>query len=239
MTQNVVAIVQARVGSTRLPGKVLMELGGRPMVAHVLARASAIGGVTSVVAAVPDSPEDDALALSCRAAGVHVVRGPYHDVLARYAIAAEAADADVVVRLTADCPLLSPAVSSRVVAKFVGCDYASNTLDRTFPRGLDTEVFSGEVLGMAAREATEPAEREHVTPFLYRRPERFRLRSVVGVPDRSHLRWTVDTPGDMAFARAVYSSLGTDFEMDDVLGLLERRPELLDLNRDSVQKPLQ
>lgn len=239
MTRNVVAIVQARVGSTRLPGKVLMEIESEPMVWHVLRRAASIDGVTAVVAAIPDLAEDDELAATCRRAGARVVRGSADDVLSRFASAAIAADADVVVRLTADCPLLSPVVSSRVVGGFVECDYASNTLERTYPRGLDTEVFSASVLHVAAREASRPLEREHVTPFLYLHPERFRLRSVVGATDHSGLRWTVDTPDDMAFARAVFAELGTTFDMDEVLELLDRRPELADLNRDSVQKPLQ
>jgi spore coat polysaccharide biosynthesis protein SpsF len=235
---RVVAIVQARVGSTRLPGKVLMDLGGRPMVARVIERARATPGVALVAAAIPDLPEDDVLARACDARGALVVRGPSEDVLARYALAAEASRADVVMRLTADCPLLSPRVSAHVLAEFVDCEYASNTLRRTYPRGLDTEVFSAAALRHAERFAIDPVEREHVTPFIYRHPERFRLRAVVDLTDRSGMRWTVDTPEDLAFASAVYHALGDGFEMDDVLDLLERRPELARLNRDSIQKPL-
>lgn len=235
---RVVAIVQARVGSTRLPGKVLMPLGGRPMVVQVLDRARLIAGVHEVVAAVPDLVEDDALAEAAAAAGAKVLRGPADDVLERYSRAATASSADVVVRLTADCPLLSPQVSGLVLDQFRDCDYASNTLRRSYPRGLDTEVFGAQALDVAAREAVDPAEREHVTPFLYRRPERFRLREVVDATDRSAMRWTVDTPDDMALARAVYDALGSRFEMDDVLALLADRPELAELNRDSVQKPI-
>lgn len=236
--QRVVAIIQARVGSTRLPGKVLMPLAGQPMVAHVVARAREIVGVDAVVAAIPDLAEDDPLAAAAAAAGAEVVRGPADDVLARYHGAAALAGADVVVRITADCPLLSPLVSGNVLAAFVDCDYASNTLRRTYPRGLDTEVLTTAALDTADREAADPIDREHVTPFIYRRPDRFRLRDVVADIDRSDLRWTVDTADDMAFATAVYDALGAAFEMDDVLELLQRRPALAELNRSSVQKPI-
>lgn len=208
------------------------------MVEHVMRRAGAIEGVDEVVAAIPDLAEDDRLADAAMAAGTRVARGSAHDVLARYADAASLADAAIVVRITADCPLLSPVVSGRVLRGFVACDYASNTLERTYPRGLDTEAFSREALDIANAEACDAVEREHVTPFIHLRPSRFVLRQVTGPVDRSALRWTVDTPADMAFARAVYEALGADFEMDDVLALLDERPDLRDINRDSVQKPL-
>ena len=236
---RVVAIVQARVGSTRLPGKVLMPLAGRPMVAHVLDRAAATVGVDAVAAAIPDLPEDDVLAAVCRRSGVRVVRGSSEDVLSRYATAAGESEAEIVVRLTADCPLLSPLVSGEVLGRFEGCDYASNTLRRTYPRGLDTEVFSADALHAAHAEASGAAEREHVTPFIYRRPERFRLVEVLNDVDLSDLRWTVDTPDDFSFARAVYDALGAEFEVADVLALLERRPALRQLNASTQQKPLE
>lgn len=236
--RRVVAIVQARVGSTRLPGKVLMPLAGRPMVEHVLHRAAAIDAVDEVVAGLPDLAEDDPLAEVARATGTRVVRGSADDVLGRYAAAAAASAAEIVVRITADCPLLSAEVSGRVLTAIADCDYASNTIVRTFPRGLDTEVFLREVLDSADAEARDPAEREHVTPFIYRHPDRFVLRQVTDALDRSALRWTVDTPEDMAFASAVYEALGALFEMRDVLSLLAERPELAAMNQGSVQKPL-
>jgi len=236
--RRAVAIVQARVGSTRLPAKVLMPLAGRPMVEHVLRRAAAIAGIDEVVAAIPDGADDDRLAEVVKATGVRLVRGSSDDVLARYAAAAAIAEAEVVVRVTADCPFLSQVVSGGVLAGFKACDYVSNTLERTYPRGLDTEAFSREALETAQREARDSVDREHVTPFIYRHPNRFILRQVLDDVDRSALRWTVDTPKDMEFARAVYDALGSAFEMEDVLELLARQPELAELNRDSVQKPL-
>ncbi len=236
--RRVVAIVQARVGSTRLPAKVLAPLAGHPMVAHVLRRAAQVEGVDEVVAAIPDLAEDDPQADVAAAAGMRVVRGPAADVLGRYALAAAASGAEVVMRLTADCPLLSPRVSGRVLDAYEACDYVSNTLTRTFPRGLDTEVFSREALELAAGEATDDVAREHVTPFIYGHPERFVLRQLTDATDRSGLRWTVDTPEDMAFASRVYQALGEGFELDDVLALLDRQPEIGELNRHTVQKPL-
>ncbi len=208
------------------------------MVLHVLERASQIRGVDDVVAAIPAGSSDDHLAEVIDGARFRVVRGSEQDVLGRFVVAAREARADAVVRIGADCPLLSPDVSGRVLKAFRDCDYASNTLRRTFPRGLDTEVVAGDALARAATEAVDAAEREHVTPYLWRRPSDFRLVSVEEAPDRSGLRWTVDTEADLAFAAAIYDELdgAASFEVGDVLALLDRRPELLDHNRDVRQR---
>jgi spore coat polysaccharide biosynthesis protein SpsF len=236
--RRVVVIVQARVGSTRLPGKVLVPLAGIPMVVHVLRRAMLLDGADEVVAAIPDGAHDEPLAVAAASVGVRVVRGPEDDVLSRYEVAAATSDAEVVVRVTADCPLWSPAIGSRVLGAFTVHECASNTRPRTFPRGLDTEVFSREALAIANREARDEVDREHVTPFLYRRPDRFPHRNVSDSVDRSEMRWTVDTPEDMAFVQAVYGALGPAFEMQDVLNLMDERPELAVINRAVVQKNL-
>ena len=234
-----VVVIQARIGSRRLPGKVLADIGGRPMIAHVLERAEAITGIDEVMVAVPDLPEDDPLASAVASLGASVVRGATDDVLGRYLAAADAGRADVVVRVTADCPLLSPSVSSSVVAAYArgGADYASNTLERRSPRGLDTEVVSVETLRAAGRESTDPAEREHVTPFIWRRPDRFRLRSVRAPSDRSAVRLTVDVAEDLALVRSVHEELGPGlFDVDEILELLDRRPELAAINAEISQK---
>lgn len=238
-----VAIVQARMGSTRLPGKVLRPLAGRPMVERVLERARRIAGVAEVVLATTVLAEDDPLAAYVgRALGANVVRGPVDDVLARYVGAAASARAEAIVRITADCPLLSPVVSGHVVARFLDAagalDYVSNVVRRTYPRGLDTEILSREALERAHREAVEPADREHVTRYVYRHPERFRIGSVEAERDLSAYRWTVDTPEDLALAERLYDELGprADFEVDDVLAALARHPEWAELNRGLAQK---
>jgi spore coat polysaccharide biosynthesis protein SpsF len=241
---KVVAIVQARIASTRLPGKVLRELEGRPMIEHVLERAGAIEGVDEVCLATTDSSVDDPLVdLVERAGRATVFRGSEDDVLSRYAAAARVTRADVVVRVTADCPLLSPDVSSTVVRALLddpACDYASNTLKRTYPRGLDTEVFAVGALEDAHRNADDPWEREHVTPYLYLNPKRFKLRQVVDREDHSSHRWTVDTPEDFELVRRIYGELWREdvpfFEYADVLACLASHPDWVSINQHVAQK---
>ncbi len=243
---KVAAIVQARMGSTRLPGKALRELCGQPMVGHVVSRVRRLERVDRVAVAIPDGPSDDPLAdYLATLSGVGVTRGPEDDVLARYVAAAAEAEADAVVRITADCPLLCPSVSQRVVDAFLErtgeCDYASNGLRRTYPRGLDTEIFSVAALDTANREAREAADREHVTPYIWQRPDRFRLHSVEDAGDRSHLRWTVDTPEDLALVTRIYEALWPrqpEFDYAEILECVAAHPEWLELNRHVRQKPL-
>jgi len=231
------------MGSTRLPGKVLADLDGHSMVERVVRRCEQIQSLDNVVVAIPDSPSDDILADFLESRAFAVFRGPEHDVLARYHLAAEALGADVVVRVTADCPLLDPEVSQAVIAAFLrrGADYASNTVIRTYPRGLDTEVFSVAALRRASRDATEPADREHVTRYIWSNPGIYRLVHVRARHNRSSLRWTVDTPEDLAFVRAVLIELramGDNFRYRDVLALLRRKPNLTRINAHVVQKPV-
>jgi spore coat polysaccharide biosynthesis protein SpsF len=238
---RVVAIVQARVGSTRLPGKVLRELAGRPMVLQVVERARRIADVDEVLVAIPDLAEDDVLAQTLEHVAIPFVRGPGDDVLHRYTLASAAAAADVVVRITADCPLLSPTVSGRVVDAFLERrpDYASNTLERTWPRGLDTEVVLRSTLEGLDADPRSVAEREHVTAAIWQHPERYRLWSVRGEQDLSALRWTVDTEDDFRLIEEIYRELGDrdGFDIGDILALLERRPELRTWNAHVEQKP--
>lgn len=237
MALRAVAVIQARLGSTRLPGKALADLAGRPMLAHVAERAAAIPRITSVVLATTVSPADDQMEVFARAAGLRCVRGSEENVLDRFCLAARETGAEAVVRITADCPLLDPAVSGRVLAEYVarrpGVDYVSNVHPPTYPDGLDTEVFSVEALETAAREARLPSEREHVTPFLWGHPERFRLANVGHTENLSDHRWTVDTEADLEFVREVFEALGSTAAtagMGDVLRLLDEHPELRALN---------
>jgi glutamate-1-semialdehyde 2,1-aminomutase len=225
------AIIQARMCSSRLPGKVLADVAGQPMLKRVCERVARATRVDVVLVATSTGPADDAVADFCRREGVRCYRGSEDDVLDRYYHAAREAKADVVVRITADCPLIDPAVIDKVIDAFrrAGVDYACNTLRRTYPDGLDVEVFTAAALGRAWREAAKAAEREHVTPYL-RTSGHFRTLGVESEIDLSarQLRWTVDEPEDLAFVRQVYQEANGQQALGfrEVLGLLERKPEL-------------
>jgi spore coat polysaccharide biosynthesis protein SpsF len=235
-----VAIVQARSGSTRLPGKVLLPLLGEPMLTRVMRRTARAQRVDAVVVATTTERGDDAIVELGEREGWPVVRGSVDDVLDRYVMAAEAHDADVIVRITSDCPLIDPGVIDDTVAAFgeSGCDYASNGLEpRTFPRGLDVEVIARAALLRAWHDDVDPAWREHVTPYIYRHPELFRLRAVTSPDDRSDQRWSVDTAADYELVTRIYGALGRDdFGWRDALAVVEANPDWLALNRDVVQK---
>jgi spore coat polysaccharide biosynthesis protein SpsF len=237
MTSNVrgttVAIVQARMGSTRLPGKVLLDLHGKPMVIRQLQRLQRAERLDQIVVATSSEPIDDVLAETVLDAGFEVVRGPVEDVLERYVHAIDETEADVVVRLTADCPLTSPAVIDAVVSHFnsSNADYVSNTMKPTYPDGLDVEVVLARVLKDVASVSTDTAEREHVTLGVYRRTDAYRIENVTDPSgrDNSALRWTVDSQDDFDFVCEIYRLLlpsKPDFEYDDVLELLAAHPEL-------------
>jgi spore coat polysaccharide biosynthesis protein SpsF len=237
---NVCAIIQARMGSTRLPGKVLKDLGGDTVIARVVSRVRLCRFVNEVVVATSKDPADDVIVKECQRLGTRVFRGSEQDVLDRYYRAAADAQAEVVVRITSDCPLIDPGVSDKTINAFLDerPDYASNVLERTYPRGLDTEVMTFPALESAWRDARGAFQREHVTPFLYQHPERFKLLSVKGDHDYSKYRWTLDTPEDLEFLRAVYArSVGRqDLSWRDVTRMVEREPELAEINRHIVQK---
>lgn len=239
---KVVAIVQARMGSTRLPGKVLKDLAGETMLARVVGRLRHANQVNEVLVATTGHPDDDAIVDECHRLSVVVSRGDQDDVLDRYFKAAQFAGADVVVRITSDCPLIDPEITDKTIQSFldIGPDYAANTIVRTYPRGLDTEVISINALARAWQEARHAYEREHVTPYIIEHPDMFKLLSVTGDRDYSAHRWTVDTPDDLEFVRAVYDRLRSEgmFSWREVLDLLNREPELLDLNGHVMQRPL-
>jgi spore coat polysaccharide biosynthesis protein SpsF len=239
---RVVAIIQARMGSTRLPGKVLKDLAGATVLERVVSRLRRCRLVSEVVVATSAEQADDAILNECQRLGTDVFRGSEQDVLDRYYRAAQQARAEVVVRITSDCPLIDPGVSDKTIQAFLSerPDYASNALERTYPRGLDTEVMTFDALKSAWTEARQAYQREHVTPFLYQHPERFKLLSVKGDRDYSQCRWTLDTPEDLEFLRAVYarSVEGEDLTWQDVLNIVEREPELAEINRHVVQKTI-
>jgi spore coat polysaccharide biosynthesis protein SpsF len=240
---NIMAIIQARTGSTRLPGKVLKDIEGKPMLVRVIERVQRARLPHSVVVATSTKPADDAIAGICHENHVLVFRGNELDVLDRYYQAASQYNADVIVRITSDCPLIDPEILDRVVKTFLEKrpDYATNSLVRTYPRGLDVEVVAITALEMAWREAREPYQRVHVMPYFYQNPERFCCLNVAADRDYSNYRWTVDTSADLEFVRAVYSCMvnAGSFGWVDVIALLNREPELADINREVLQKSLE
>jgi spore coat polysaccharide biosynthesis protein SpsF len=236
--RRVLGIIQARMGSTRLPGKVLAEIVGVPMLVRTVERARRAVTVDDWIVATTRDPADDALEALSRAHGYRVFRGSVDDVLDRYYQAAVEAGADVVVRLTADCPLLDPALIDLTVRAFLDAsppaDLVVNRLPgaRTYPIGQDVEVVSFAALERAWREAVEPHQREHVLPFLYDPPGRFRVLRLDAERDYGQLRWTVDTPEDLEFVRQVIARLGgrDEFGWRDVLALVQAEPELASIN---------
>jgi spore coat polysaccharide biosynthesis protein SpsF len=222
---RILTILQARMSSSRLPGKVLKPILGEPMMAWQIARLRRARRVGDLVVATSVGPEDDVVAACAETLGCQAFRGPLNDVLGRYAGALEQhGPADHVVRVTADCPLTDWRVIDQVIERHLatGADYTSNTVERTYPKGLDVEIVRAPLLLEAAREAQDPYEREHVTPFFYFRPERYRIVQVTQATDQNLLRWTVDTPADFVFAEAVYRTLHAarpDFLSEDILAL--------------------
>ena len=238
-----VAIIQARMGSSRLPGKVLVELGGTTMLGQVVRRVRDAWQISDVVVATSTAADDGAVAREAERLGAWVHRGPEADVLARFVGAARSVCADVIVRLTADCPLLDAGVIDLVVGALgPTVDYASNTHDRTFPRGLDVEALHRDTLERIARLGTSQAAREHVTAFVMEQPALFRIVQVAAEVDDSDLRWTVDTADDLAMVRGLYEALGLDRAVRpyrDVVAAVRERPELAAGNAHVRQKPWQ
>jgi spore coat polysaccharide biosynthesis protein SpsF len=239
---KVVAIIQARMGSTRLPGKVLKDLEGETVLSRVIKRVRRATLIDELLVATTDHPADDTIVDESRRCSVRIARGAEEDVLDRYFRAAQLSGADIIVRITSDCPLIDPEVTDKTIRAFLEKqpDYASNALLRTYPRGLDTEVVTMHALERAWRQATRPYQRTHVTPYIYEHAEEFKILSVTGEADYSDHRWTLDTHEDLEFIRAIYARMKgrKDFGWRDVLRVLEREPELVDLNRSVAQKAL-
>ncbi len=241
---RVVAIIQARMGSQRLPGKVLLDIEGETMLARVVRRVQQSRLIDETVVATSVDPADDAVAAEAGRLGMRAVRGSEEDVLARYLDAARETDADVIVRVSADSPFVDPEVCDLVVSTFLAADppvdYASNKLEASFPLGLDAEAFSRDALERAARDAVEPYERSHVTVHMYANLERFSLLPVSGSRNLHSWRWTVDTPEDLSFARAVYGRLGgrNDFSWKEVVALIDAEPALAAINSHIEVKPI-
>lgn len=231
------------MGSTRLPGKALKDIHGRTMLARVVRRALRSALMDKLVVATTEKKADDAIVSECDSLGISCFRGSEDDVLDRYYQAARTFSADCIVRITSDCPLIDAEIIDRVVQAFLnsGPDYASNTIESTYPRGLDVEVFTFDALKKAWCEASADFQHVHVTPYIYQHPEQFRILSVSGDEDWSRYRWTVDTREDLALIRAIYAKIDRDdlFSWRDVLELFNREPNLAEVNRHIRQKSLE
>lgn len=230
------------MGSTRLPGKVLMDLGGETTLGRVVRRLSRAKLIAEVTIATTYLPADDPIVWEAKRLGVPCFRGSEQDVLGRYLGAAEKLKADVMVRVTSDCPLIDPIVADQVLQEFsrAKADFAYNDVEHSFPRGLDVEVFSWEAFHRAARIADHEYQREHVTPIFYEHPDIFSLAIVHAERDLSHYRWTLDTPEDLQLIRTVYSRFSDrdDFSWRDVVALMEESPDLARVNAHVVQKSI-
>jgi len=245
--RRVVIITQARMTSTRLPGKVAIEVLGKSLLEHHLERLQRSRLKSQVVVATTTNSSDDIIINICKGLGVAVYRGSEDDVLARYFHAATKFAADIVVRVTSDCPLIDPAVIDKIIARYLSLepniDYVSNCrLKQTYPRGLDTEVFGFSGLKTAHEQAREPFEREHVTPHLWQHPKQFMLSNVEHDVDISRHRWTVDTPEDMdlieRILRACYPS-NPEFGLQDCINVLRENPAWENINKHIEQKKIQ
>jgi len=231
---RVVAIIQARMGSSRLPGKVLKEAAGHPLLWHLIYRLKKAKTLDDIVLATSQLEEDRILLEKAEEWGIKTFAGSAEDLLDRYYRAAHEYNADVVVRITADCPLIDPKIVDRVVSEFLKLgNYAAVGTDDTFPDGLDTTAYSFAAIKQAWRQARLPSEREHVGPYIQNHPELFKTKAISFTPKSGHLRWTVDEEADLELVREIFGRLFKEEDMfctKDVLELLEREPALSHIN---------
>lgn len=245
LRKRIVIILQARMGASRLPGKPLKRVLNRPLLSYQIERLKRVHLADEIVVATTVKEPDVAIAALCEGEHVPYFRGSESDVLDRYYQAAKLFKADIVVRITGDCPLIDPQIIDKVIAYYLDYlpkyDYLSNSLVRTYPRGLDVEIFSFALLEKAMKEATLVEEREHVTPFFYTHPELFSIGNIQQEKDLSHHRWTVDTPEDLQLITKILLALYPKkslFTTEDVLKLLDEHPEWMKINAHIQQKPL-
>jgi spore coat polysaccharide biosynthesis protein SpsF len=245
----ILAILQARMSSSRLPGKVMKPVLGRPMIERQIERLLRCKRIDQLIVATSELQEDDVLEALCDSIRVSIFRGDLDNVLDRFYRAAVPYNPKHVVRLTADCPLTDPSLIDELIEFYLvrQCDYASNCQEPTLPDGLDAEIFSFAVLEEAWREAVLPSHQEHVRAFIREHPERYRIENYRYNRDLSNLRWTVDEFEDLEFVRRVYEKLyplNPEFRTEDVIVLLDREPELLEINKrfkrnDGIKKSIE
>lgn len=239
----VVAIIQARMGSSRLPNKVMLEICEKPVLWHVVNRTNKSNKIDKIVVATSEDGSNDVIRAYCAQNDIECFSGSENDVLDRYYKALkhiDIEDDDLVVRITADCPLIDPVVIDEVIERHIdtNSDYTSNCIEPTFPDGLDCEVFKASVLKRAWKEAKLKSEREHVTPYIRNHPEIFRIESYKGDKDLSDLRWTLDEEEDFQLIKEIYEQLYYEtkmFSTKDILSLLENKPSLTNINSKHIR----
>lgn len=238
-----VIIVQARMSSSRLPGKILKKVLGKPLLEYQIERLKKVQLADMIVVATTLNGADRAITNLCDHLMIPYFCGSETDVLARYYETALTYQADLIIRVTSDCPLIDPCIIDQVIQFYldfqIKYDYVSNCLQRTFPRGMDIEVLPFTILAQAFDQATKSADREHVTPFIYRQPNRYRLGHVKYHKDVSHYRWTVDTPQDFKLIEKIIEKIypeNPSFTLEDCLRLLQIHPEWSDINKTIKQK---
>ncbi len=244
-----VVIIQARMGSTRLPGKVLRPIVGHPMLWHIVQRVRQTRGLTEVVVATSDQPSDEPLRAFCRSADIPCFAGSENDVLDRFYRAAKQHDGDPLIRITGDCPFVDPELVGSLIGLYMTARYdhvavatgagALYLKGGRFPDGLDAECFSFRALERAWNDAKDPLDREHVTPYIWRNKDKFRCSHLFGEHDLSALRWTVDNEADFEVVRQVYEALyreGKAFLMEDILRYFVAHPELAATNQSFIGK---
>lgn len=238
-------IVQARMTSTRLPGKVLLTVMDKPLLEYQIERLRRVYQAPEIIIATTINDTDQPIIDLGERLGIKVFRGPEDDVLTRYFGAARENSLDIVVRVTSDCPLIDPAVIDKVIQIYLenqdSLDYVSNCLDRTFPRGMDAEVFPFRLLEKTFLEAADQPYREHVTPYIYENCQKFRLFNVAYDSDESHHRWTVDTPEDFKLIELILKTIypvNPVFNLGDVLALMKVHPNWAEINSQIEQKKL-
>jgi len=236
-TPRIVATIEARMTSSRLPGKVLIEAAGKPMLQHMIERLQRVPSLDGIVVATTGNATDAPVVDLAEEMGVGVFRGSEDDVLVRVLDAARAHNIDVIVEMTGDCPLIDPALVEDCIRGYLaaGVDYVSNVLERTYPRGMDTQVFATDILADVARRTDDSEDHEHVSIYIYRHPEIYTRKNMPGPPELSDpdLALTLDTPEDLDLIRRIFDTLypnNPTFGLADILGVLKDSPELAELN---------
>ena len=242
---KIVSTIEARIGSTRLPGKVMKEIVGKPMLELLIERLKRAKRIDEIIVATTIKPEDRIIVKLTKRINIKCFRGSSEDVLDRVLRATKAYQGNIIVEITGDCPLLDPELVDRIIKIYLEneYDYVSNRIKMTYPRGLDAQVFSVNILDEVSKLTNDPADRENVSLYIYEHPKKYKLCNIKAPPEHHHpeYRWTVDTEEDLQFVKAIYENLYYEnpyFRTGDIMKLLEEQPDLCKINANIEQKPV-